>query len=336
LRLNETSNGDAVRLSVDDAMMDFLSKKSIIDQTEKLALARIGSKMEINSEQVETSIKRLSSKNLVRKIYLQGRVGFELTPKGKSEIEVLAKIETARITRQLQEAIHQQRKIKLRSSTVNKMKSKEDEWKNYQMPDRNKIDEIEQETTKLLSSTKETEGKQPFCHIDPKNYDQEFTQYKTQIENLIEQNSNLIKAVNNYAKIKNYILLMSADIESINKAINKYNPIAEATAQVSQLKTSLCRLKSIQSQLEAFDKERLSRFEELKIQLGDNFGLLEILKKPTHEFAPIERKRLAEKVPLYPDPEGPIKQVRKTGEYPSLEKCSKCGAKRMVTSVDIG
>ena len=336
MRLHDTSNGDTGKLSIDDAIIDYLSKKGITDQTEKLALARISSKMEISSEQVEMSINRLSAKNLIRKVYLQGKVGFELTPRGKSAIEVLAKAETARITRQLQEAIHQERKAKLRSGTVNKMKSIEDEWQNYQMPDRKLIDKIEQEATKFLAATKEIEDKQPFCHIDPQNYDQKFSQYKPQIENLTEQNNNLTKAVNNYAKIKNYLLSISADIESINKTINKYEPIAEATAQVSQLKTSLCRLKSIQSQLENFDKDQLAQFEELKTQLGDNSRLLEILKRPTHEFTPIKRENLAEKTTLYPDPEGPIKYGRKTSGYPLEEKCSKCGTKRRLTTVDIG
>ena len=292
--------------------------------------------MEISSEQVEMSINRLSAKNLIRKVYLQGRVGFELTPRGKSAIEVLAKAETARITRQLQEAIHQERKAKLRSGTVNKMKSIEDEWQNYQMPDRKLIDEIEQEATKFLAATKEIEDKQPLCHIDPQNYDQEFSRYKPQIEKLTEQNNNLTKAVNNYAKIKNYLLSISADIEGFNKTINKYEPITEATAQVSQLKTSLCRLKSIQSQLENFDKDQLSQFEELKTQLGDDSRLLEILKRPTHEFTPIKRESLAEKTTRYPDPEGPIKYGRKTSGYPLVEKCSKCGTKRRLTPVDIG
>jgi len=292
--------------------------------------------MEISSEQVEMSINRLSAKNLIRKVYLQGKVGFELTPRGKSAIEVLAKAETARITRQLQEAIHQERKAKLRSGTVNKMKSIEDEWQNYQMPDRKLIDEIEQEATKFLAATKEIEARQPLCHVDPQNYDQEFSQYKPQIENLTEQNNHLTKAVNNYAKTKNYLTSISADIESINKTINKYEPIAEATAQVSQLKTSLCRLKSIQSQLDNFDKDQLSKFEKLKSQLGDNSRLLEILKKPTHEFTPIKRESLEKKTTRYPDPEGPIKYDHKTSVYPLVEKCSKCGTKRRSTSVDIG
>ena len=336
MRLNDTSNGDTGKLSIDDAIIDYLSKKGITDQTEKLAFARISSKMEISNEQVEMSIKRLSAKNLIRKVYLQGKVGFELTPRGKSAIEVLAKAETARITRQLQEAIHQERKAKLRSGTVKKIKSIEDEWQNYQMPNRKLIDEIEKETTKFLAATKEIEDKQPLCHKDPQNYDQEFSQYKPQIEILTEQNNNLTKAINNYAKIKNYLLSISADFININKTIKKYEPIAEAAAQVSQLKTSLCRLKSIQSQLENFDKDQLSQFEELKIQLGDNSRLLEILKKPTHEFTPMKRESLAKKTIRYPDPEGPIKYDHKTSGYPLVEKCSKCGTKRRSTSVDIG
>ncbi|MGA3290639.1 MAG: hypothetical protein ABSD42_10420 [Candidatus Bathyarchaeia archaeon] len=336
MRLHDTSNDDTGKLLIDDAIMDYLSKKGVTDQTEKLALARISNKMEISNEQVEMSINRLSAKNLIRKVYLQGRVGFELTPRGKSAIEVLAKAETARITRQLQEAIHQERKAKLRSATVNKMKSIEDKWQNYQMPDRKLIDKIEQEATKFLAATKEIEDKQPLCYIDPQNYDQKFSQYKPQIENLAEQNNNLTKAVNNYAKIKNYLLSMSADIENINKTINKYEPIAEATAQVNQLKTSVDRLKSIQSQLENFDRTQLAQFEELKTQLEENSRLLEILKRPTHEFTPIKRESLAEKTTLYPDPEGPSKYRRQTSGYPLEEKCCKCGTKRKLIPVDLG
>jgi DNA-binding PadR family transcriptional regulator len=333
--VHDTSNGHTGKLSIDDAIIDYLSKKSIIDQTEKLALARISSKMEISSQQVEMSINRLCAKNLIRKVYLQGRIGFELTPKGKSEIEFLAKIETARITRQLQDAIHQERKAKLRASNVNKIKSIEDKWQNYQMPDRKLIGEIEQETIRFLATIKEVEDRQPLCHVDPQNYDLEFSQYKPQVEKLIVQNNKLSKAVNNYAKIKNYLLSMLADIESINKTIKKYQPIVEATAQVSQLKTSLFRLKSIQSQLENFDKNQLSQFEDLKTQLGDNSRLLESLKKPTHEFTPIKRENLEKEV-LYSDPEGPIKFGLKTSGPPLVEKCSKCGTKRRSTPVDIG
>jgi hypothetical protein len=333
--VHDTSNDDTGKRSLDDVIIDYLFKKGITDQTEKLVLARISSKMEIRIEQVEMSINRLCTKNLIRKVYLQGRVGFELTPRGKSAIEDLAKAETARITKQLQEAIHQERKAKLRAGTVNKMKSIEDKWQNYQMPDRTLICGIEQEAIKFLAATKEIEDRQPLCHIDPQKYDQEVSQYKPQIEKLIEQNNNLTKAVNNYAKIKNYLLSISADIESINKTINKYVPIPEATTQVSQLKTSLCILKSIQSQLENFDKVQLSQFEELKNKFGDNSRLLETLKKPTHEFTPIKRESL-ETATLYPDPEGPIKFGQKTSGYLLVEKCSKCGTKRRSVPVDMG
>ncbi len=335
--MHNTSNNDTGtgKLPIDDAIIDYLSKKSIIDQTEKLALARISSKMEISSQQVEMSINRLSAKNLVRKIYLQGRVGFELTPRGKSAIEDLAKAETARITSQLQEAIHQERKAKLRSSTVNKMKSIEDEWQTYQMPDRKLIDEIEQEVIVFIAATKGVKGKQPLCYVSPQNYDSDFLQYKSQIEKLIEQNYKLTNAVNDYVKIKNHLLSISIDIESTNKTISKYEPIAEAAAQISQLKTSLYKLKSIQSQLENFDKNQLARFEELKTRLQDNTRLFEMLKKPTHEFSPVKRES-SEKAPLYPDPEGPIKYSHKTSGSPLVEKCSKCGTKRKSAHVDIG
>jgi predicted transcriptional regulator len=336
LRLHETSNSDTSNTSIDDDILDYLFKKGIVDQTEKLALARISSKMEISAEQVTTSINRLCAKNLIRKIYFPGRVGFEITPRGKSAIEVFAKAETARVTRQLQDAIQQERKAKLRSSAVSKMKSIEEEWQNYQMPDRKLVDEIEQETTKILATTIEIRDHQPLCQAHPQNYDQEFSQYKPRIEKLIEQNNKLSKEVNNYAKIKNCALSISTDIESMNKTINRYEPIAEAANQVNQLKTSLDNLRSIQSQLESFDKNQLSRFEDLKSQLGDNSKLLENLKKPTHEFVSIRRESTSEKTSLYPDPECPIKYDSKTSEYPLVEKCRKCGIKRKSTPVNIG
>jgi DNA repair exonuclease SbcCD ATPase subunit len=292
--------------------------------------------MEISIMQVEMSLNRLSSKNLVRKIYVQGRVGFELTPKGKQVIEALAKAETDRITRQLQEAIHEERKAKLRLSAVNKMKSIEDKWHSYQIPDRRLINEVEREATELLTETKELRDKQPLCQLDPQNYDQKFTQYKTQIEKLNEQNSNLTRAVDNYAKIKNYQLSILVDIESINKTINKYEPVQEATAQVNQLKNSICTLESIKFQLENFDKDQLTKFEEIKTQFGNNSKLLEILKKPTHEYTPIKRETSAETTTLYFDTEGPIKDGHKTSGYTLVEKCSKCGTKRKSTPVDIG
>jgi DNA-binding MarR family transcriptional regulator len=336
LRLYETSNSDAGKLSTDDAIIDYLSKKEIIDKTERLVLARISAKLEISSDQVEMSINRLSAKNLIRKIYLQGKVGFELTPKGKSTLEIMAKAETERITRQLQEAIHQERKAKLRLSAVNKMKAVEEKWKNYQIPDKKLAYEIQGDAAKLLAATQETAQKQPLCHVNPQNYEQEFSQYRPQIENLIAQNNRTTKIVNNYAQIKDYQSLISADIETISKTITKYDSIAEAATQVSQLRISLGKLNSIQFQLEYFDEKQLSQFEMLKIQLGENSRLLEFLKKQTHQFAPIKRESLAETPTRYPDPEGPIKNERKTRRYPMEEKCIKCGMTRKSEPVDIG
>jgi DNA-binding MarR family transcriptional regulator len=336
LGLHDTTSNNANKLSIDDAIIDYLSEKGIIDQTEKLALARIASKMETTIDQVQTSINRLSAKNLVRKIYVQSKIGFELTPRGKSAIEVLAKAQTDRVTKQLQEAIHQERKANLRTNNINKTKSIADRWQNYQVPERRLMDEIAQETSKLLKATKETESKQPLCNIDPRNYDQEFAQYKLQVENLNQKNSNLTRSVNNYAKIEEYQLSVSDDIEKISKTIIKYEPVAEATEQIRQLQTALNQLKTIQSQLENFDKKQLCQFEELKTRLADNSRLLENLKKSTHEFTPVNRENSARKPTLYADPEGPIKYESKKRIYPLEEKCSKCGTKRKLTQVDIG
>jgi archaellum component FlaC len=216
------------------------------------------------------------------------------------------------------------------------MKAVEEEWQNYQIPDRKLIDKIEQDAKAFLATTKEIEGKQPFCHIVPQNYDQLFLLYKPQIENLTEQNSNLTRTINNYTKIKNYQLSISSDIENIAKTISRYESIPEAVAQVSQLKNLLYNLKLIQSQLDAFNQNQLSRFEELKTQLGNNFRLLEILKKPTHEFTSIKRENITIHPNGEPDPECPIKYAHKTSEYSSVEKCSKCGTKRKPTPFDIG
>jgi DNA-binding MarR family transcriptional regulator len=336
LGFNETSNDTTGKQSTDDAIIKFLSKKGVVDQTEKLALARISSKLEITLEQLDMSINRLSAKNLIRKIYSQGKVGFELTPKGNAAIEAIARAETARITQRLQEAIHEQRKAKVRSGTVSRMKSVEEKWQDYQIPDKERMGEIQQEATTLLAAAKEMERQQPLCHLDPQSYDQQFSQYKPQIEKLAEQNSKLSKATNNYAQITNNLQEISSDIESIKKTINKYEPLAEAKDQVNQLKTGLHKLVGIQAQLELFDKAQLLKFEELRSQLTENSKLLERLKKPTHEFAPTKRENSAEKAVMYLSPEGPVKYVGKAGGYPLAEKCSKCGVIRKSTSVDIG
>ena len=329
------SKDDTYKLSVDDAIMDFLSKKIVVDQTEKLALSRISGKMEISIEEANLSISRLCAKNLIRKVYLQGKVGFELTPKGKSAIAVLAKAETDRITRQLQEAIQQERLAKLRSSAVNKMKSIEAEWQKYQVPDRKLVDTVMQETKSFLAATKEIREKQPLCHLCPENYEQKLAEYATQIEKLAQQNRSLAKTVNSYAKIKNCLQSISVDIENINKTISRYEPVVEAASQVNQLKDSVCRLKLIQSQLRNFDVDQFGQFEDLKTQLSDKFRLLEVLKRSTHEFTPTKKESF-EKLVLYSDPEGPIKYKRKASRYPSMEKCGKCGKERDWTPVDIG
>ncbi len=336
MRSDNTDSTDMDNQSLDNAIIDYLSKKSITDQTEKLALARIASKTQTSIEQIQMSINRLSTRNIVRKIYFEGKVGFELTPKGKIAVDTIAKVQTDRITKQLQEAIQQERKTKLRTSALDKLISIEDKWQNYQVPDKNHAEEIEKEAAKLLAATKETQNKQPLCHLHPQNYERKFSEYKPQIENLTQQNNNLTKEVNNYGKIKNHFLLISADIEQIGKAIIKYESIAEATNQVNLLKTTLSKLKPIKSQLGEFDSEQLSRFEDLKTKLADNSRRLETLKKPTHEFAPIKRENSAEKTVLYPDPECPIKLEHKTSNYPTEEKCGKCGTKRKSTPVNIG
>ena len=330
------SNAEVNKASIDEAIMDFLSKKgSITEQTEKLALGRISSKIGISLQELEISINRLSSKNLIRKIYLQGKVGFELTPKGKSALDALAKAETDRVTKQLQEAIQREQKAKQRLNVVKKIKSIENEWQKYRIPDNKLMDNTEQESIKLLSATKEIKTKQPVCESNPQNYDEEFSQYKIQIEKLIGQNSQLNQTVDNYAKIKNDQLSLSAGIQYIKRNINKYEPLAEAAAQVDEIKISLGKLKLIQSQIETFDNEKLDRLVALKAELRDNSRLLETLRKPTHEFKPIKIATETE-IAGYFDTEGPINDGYKTSGYPLMEKCGKCGIKRRSTRVDIG
>jgi predicted transcriptional regulator len=324
------------KLSMDESILDFLSKKAVADQTEKLALARISGKMETSVEEVGMSISRLQEKHLIRKISWQGKVSFELTPKGKSAIEALAKAQTDRVTKQLQEAIHQERKVKLRASIVKKMKSNEEKWRSYHVPDKKLMGAIEQETAALFAATKEVERARPLCSKDPQNYDQKFSQYKPQVESLIEKNRSLNRTVGNYAKIKSYAESLSADIEKISRTISRYEPMAEAAVQVSQLKEPLLRLKAVQSQLDSFGKDELARFEELEIKLADNAKCLETLKKPTHEFKPIKRDTLSEKATQYLSPEGPVKYESKTSGHIAEEKCVNCGAKRTSTPVTIG
>jgi DNA-binding PadR family transcriptional regulator len=330
------SNDEANKPPLDEVIMDFISKKGgIIDQTEKLVLGRIFNKIGASLQQVEISINRLSSKNLIRKIYVQRNVGFELTPKGKSALEASAKAETDRVTKQIQEAIQREQKAKRRSNAIKKIKSIEKEWQKYIIPDSKLMDNVEHECIRVFSAAEEIEAKRPVCEANPQNYDEEFSQYKIQIEKLIGQNSQLIQAVDNYARIKNEKLSISADIQNTKRNISKYEPLSEAAAQVNEIKISLDKLKLIQSQIGSFDNEKLSRFAALKTELRDNSRLLETLKKPTHEFKPIKIAAETE-IAGYFDTEGPINDGYKTSGYPLMEKCSRCGMKRRSARVDLG
>jgi hypothetical protein len=336
LRLQNTSNEDKDELSVDNAIINYLYKKNIVDQTEKLVFARISSKTQLSIRLVEIGISRLCTKNLIRKIFFQGKIGFELTPKKILEIETLAKAETDRITRQLQESIQKEQKTKIRLDAVKKVRLIEEKWRSNRLPDRQQMDATELEVNKFLAETEALQTNQPFCNINPQTYEKEFTAYKLLTEKLIDQNSKLTRTVNNYSKIKDHLILLLADICTVGKNIAKYEALAEAEAQVDQLKTDLTSLKSIQHQLESFDKSQLLRFEELKSKLAANYQKLEILRKPTHEFVAIRREITIEKASRYQDPEGIIRHDRKTSASPLEEKCGKCGLKRASTPFDIG
>ena len=330
---NNTTGNDTGKLPIDEAIMDYLCKKAIIDQTEKLAFTKISSKIGTNIEQAQMSINRLCEQHLVRQVSWQGKVVFELTPKGKSLIDSLAKARIDQITRQLQDAISLERKAKLRSNAINKVKSIAEEWQNFQVPDRSLIDETIRKSAQILGATKEIEDKQPLCNKNPQNYDQEFLSYKTQIENLSEQNKNINKIIDNFARIRNHQTSLSDAIEKINKTISKYESISEAADQIGQLKSALYKLKSIQTQLENYEKDELSQLEELNCKLSDNSKTLDFLKKPTHEFMPV-KKSLAENTTWYS--EGQIKYENKTSGYLVEEKCSKCGIKRKPKPINIG
>jgi hypothetical protein len=282
---------------------------------------------------VHISINKLIEKHLIRKVSWQGKVVFELTPKGKSLINNLAKARTDQITQQLQAAIHLERRAKLRSSKINKVKLIADELKNFQVPDRILIDETKREATRLLAATKEIKGLQPLCTQDPQNYDQEFFKYRTQIEILSEQNQKIKRTLSNHAKIKNHQTSISAGIQKISETISKYDSIPEVSAQISRLKTALAELKLIQSQIENYHEDELSQLEELYIKLVDNSRTLDFLKKPTHEFMPV-RKSLTETTSWYT--EGQIKYENKASGYLAEEKCSKCGTKRKPKPINIG
>lgn len=301
-----------------------------------MALSRISSKVQTSPEQAQRSLERLCAKNWVRRYKLPGKVSYELTPKGETALEAYAKARRERITNQLQQAIQQQQKAKLRTNILNKMISIEDKWKNYKVPYKNQMDPLELDAAKILAETKETQDKQPMCQVNPQCYDQEFQRYKTQIENLTIQNNNIFKAINLYAQINPALLSISVDIEKTSKTIVKYEAEPEASFQINKLKTLLTQLEQIQSQLETFGNDQLSRIEELKTKLAENAKILEALKKPTHEFTIIKREVKTEKTTQYPDPELPIIHDRQTSRGPFEEKCIKCGTKRKSTPVNIG
>jgi predicted transcriptional regulator len=321
---------------MDEAIIDYLSKKAVTDQTEQLALARISSKAQISTEEAQRILERLCAKDWIRRYKMPGKVTFELTPKGKAGMEAYAKARRERITNQLQQAIQQQRKAKLRTNLLNKMISIDDKWKNYEVPDKNQMDSVGLEAERSLGETKEAQARQPICHVSPQGYDQEFQHYKTQIENIATQNNNIYKVVNKYVQIKLVLLSISADVEKISKTIMKYEPEPEASAQINKLKTSLTQLKQTQSQLETFGNDQLSQLEELKTKLAENTKILETLRKPTHEFIVVKREAIAEITTRYPDPELPIIHDRQTSRGPLEEKCVKCGTKRKSTPVNIG
>jgi len=267
---------------------------------------------------------------------MPGKVVFDLAPKGKAALEAMAKARRERVTSQLQQAISQEQKAKQRTNILNRMESIHGNWKDYQVPDKNRIESIEQEAATLLETTKQTQAKQPKCQITLENYEQEFSAYKAQIENLTAQNSSLYKAANSYTQIKPAIVAISADAEKINRTIAKYEPEPEAAAQVNKLKTTLAQLKQIQMHLETFNNDQLSRLEDVKARLAENSKTLEALKKPTHEFTIIKHSSQTEKTLLYPDPELPTILDRQTTHAQLEEKCVKCGTKRKSTPVTIG
>jgi predicted transcriptional regulator len=331
-----TSGSDAEGLSVDNAVMDYLSKKVVIDQSEKLALARLSGKLGLSSEELEKSIRSLGTRNFVRKIYLHGKVGFELTPKGESALRALTKAKAALVTRRLQEAIHQDRQAKLRFNMVNKLISVEDEWQNSEFPEKELMEKVERQIEHFSLDTKNIEAEQPFCDSCDGNYDEEFSRYRPRVDELVQQSINLSRTVNRYLKVKNYNVMILTDIGRFERAIRKYEPIVEASDQVSRLKTSVDRLRLIQAKLEGFDSEMLSRFEQLKIKLGSTFRLLEVLRRPTHEFMSVKREPSTEKTKLYQDPEYPIKYSNNASGSQFVEKCRRCGAERDATPVTIG
>jgi DNA-binding transcriptional regulator GbsR (MarR family) len=334
--MTNTSGADSCRSSVDDAVMDNLSKKGIFDQTEKLALTRLSSKLGLSNEEIEFSIKKLTGKNFVRKIYIRGKVGFELTPKGESALAAVAREKAEIITKQLQQAIRQERQAKLREGSVRKLKSIEIDWQNIDLPERELMNKVGKDVETFLASTKTIEIEQPLCSCDSKNYDTRFSCYKQRVENLIEENSKLVLAINQYVKIRGYQTSIAADLERFNRAISRLESSAEAVDQASELKDSLFRLKLIQSKLESFDCGNLSRIEEFKSKLGDNLRLLEVLKKPTHEFVTLKREFSTESTKLYQDPEYPIKYSHRSGRSAFVEKCSRCGVERDSKPVAIG
>ena len=224
----------------------------------------------------------------------------------------------------------------MRTGILNKTLSLEDKWKNFQMPDKNQIESLEQEAAKIITETKNAQTKQPQCQTNPQGYDQEFQSYKTQIENLQKQNTATYKIANNYAQIKQAQIAIAEDIQKIGKTITKYEAEPDTASYVAKLKNSLSKLKEIQAQLETYPTEKLSRMDELKANIAENNKTLESLRKPTHEFAVIKRTIQTEKTLLYPDPELPMVHDRQTSRGPMEEKCVKCGAKRKSTSVTIG
>lgn len=316
-------------------ILRLLKENVIVGESEHELLARISKETGIELEQVGKRITEMLHEELIRR--RTDIMSFDITNSGEEYLRDpkggQRRIEEKR--RLMFEFMRKEKRLALErvrkgakplagAFAMQDFVSVEKKWENVGIPTKEKIDDIRKTASYLRTKIPELNDSQPKCWLLKENYDHEFLLYKAQVEEAREHNMSALRLLKDFSSLEESARDVQDDIESLKEWQEKNRQWMD-DEQSSHALNIFIRLDVLKRCFESISKEELEELERLRKEFEKNESVLDEIRKPTHEWEPIELQTVVAKPGWIARAESSLEsRVAEERIFVAKRKCKKC------------
>ncbi len=205
----------------------------------------------------------------------------------------------------------------------------EEKWLRIAVPNTQEIENINDHVCWISERTTELVGMQPKCWLLGANYDNEFSGYKSKVEEVKNRSARVLKVIDYSIHSASRLARVQEDLDALQEEkAKKWEFWDEWQKHQSDEVIMMLKLKRLG--FEQLSNVKLEEPEKRKKQLEKLNLILEQLVRPTHEWTPMEWQYIPIKPAVNPH-EGSSMEPRKAkmAKFVSKSRCAKCFQERM-------